>query len=271
MVIKKKDPKTQTHTAIAEPVAPMEESVAREEKRPAVTQVVEVVEEVPQEATEATQAVPASPATQETQGSSEPDESHESQTQTLAPAEEKRKELVDEIFQKDDASPRVMPEISVHTKHQTSPILLWAIGIVVACLVIGGALFFLTGKTGSLPSVVVVPTPTPTTGPEVTPTSTQSGTIKREGLTIQVLNGGGVSGAASKMKKFLEDKGYTVSDTANAASYTYEETLILVKADKKAYITLLEEDLGEQYTLGTSAATLEDDASYGAQVIVGKK
>ena len=262
MVVKKKETRSQTHTAEAAPVASMEESVASEEKRPAVTQVVEVVEEVPQEEQQTVQA-PSAPQQEPAQ-----DEVPAVRTQET---QEKRKELVDEIFQKDDASPRVMPEISVHTKHQTSPVLLWAIGIIVACLVIGGALFFLTGKSGSLPSVVVVPTPTPTIGPEVTPTSTPSGAMKREGLTIQVLNGGGVSGAASKMKKFLEDKGYTVSDTANAASYTYEKTLILVKADKKEYITLLEKDLGEQYSLGTSAATLEEDASYGAQVIVGKK
>ena len=44
MVVKSKTSKSQTHTAIAEPPAPLEEAVTQE-KRPAMTQVVEVVEE----------------------------------------------------------------------------------------------------------------------------------------------------------------------------------------------------------------------------------
>jgi len=73
------------------------------------------------------------------------------------------------------------------------------------------------------------------------------------------------------MKKALEDKGYLVTDTGNAGSYTYEKTEIIVKASKKAYIPLLEEDLKDSYTLGSSAASLEDTASYDARVIVGKE
>jgi hypothetical protein len=252
--------------------APLEEEApSAEEKRPSVTQVVEVVEEVPQEeATPATQATPARPVTQEAQGSPVITENQEPLTQPQ-PAEEKRREVVDEIFQKDTSGEsRVMPEISMHTKRRTPQIFLWAIGIIVACVVIGIALLFATGKSGNLPSVVVIPTPTSTPMPEVTPTSTPSGAITREGLTIQVLNGGGVSGAASKMKKFLEDKGYTVSGTGNTESYTYDNTEIHVKPEKKAYITLLEEDLEGEYTLGTSAATLDKSVSYDAQVIVGK-
>ena len=167
-------------------------------------------------------------------------------------------------------APEVTPEISMHTKRTTNPIMLWAIGVVVACLVAGGTLLVLSGKAGSLPSIVVIPTPTSTPTPKMTPTPTPNETT-RESLSIQVLNGGGVAGAATKMKKALEDKGYLVTDTGNDGSYTYEKTEIIVKASKKAYIPLLEEDLKDSYTLGSSAASLEDTASYDARVIVGKE
>jgi hypothetical protein len=259
MVVKSKLTKSQTHTAIAEPPAPLEEAVEHEEKRPAMTQVVEVVEEEVQP--------PPSPPPQ-TQSVEEP-----AVVQPTVQEEEKRKEVVDEIFQKSEASPRMMPEISMHTKRRSTPIYLWAIGTIVACVVIGVALLFATGKSGGLPSVVVIPTPTATPASEVspTPTASTSGELKRSVITIQVLNGGGKAGAASKMKEFLEDKGYTVSGTGNAESYTYDKTEILVKASQKAYLPTLEADLKASYTLGTSAATLAESSSYDAQVIVGKE
>ena len=257
-----------THTAVAEPHGSLEEAVREEEKRPPVTQVVEVVEEVPQE--EATQARPRddqplaeTPATQEPESFSEP-------TQESPVTEEKRKEVVDEIFQKEKGESRVMPEISIHTKRRTSSIFLWALGTIVACLVVGAALLVMSGKTASLPSVVVVPTPTPTPTIQTTPTPATSELV-RSAITIQVLNGGGKAGAATKMKEALEDKGYTVSDTGNADSYSYDKTVIQVKAGKSAYLPLLEKDLQDAYTLGTSSAKLDESVQFDARVIVGKE
>jgi hypothetical protein len=264
MLVKKKIGSS-VHTAIAEPPAPLEEEAVKEVKRPPVTQVVEVVEEV-----EEVPSSPAVPPEEEAVAVESPVQNETQESSTTDSTVEKRKELVDEIFQKTENRLHVVPEISMHTKKQTPAIFLWAIGIVVACLVIGGALFFMTGKSGSLPSVVVVPTPTstPAASESATPTI---GETKRSAITIQVLNGGGKAGAATKMKQYLEDKGYTVSDTGNAESYTYDKTEILVKSTKSAYITLLETDLKGTYTLGTSAATLETDVSYDARVIVGKE
>jgi hypothetical protein len=223
---------------------------------------------MPQE--ETTPVAQATPAPQETQAPQAPVVNPEAPA-SVEPTEEKRKEVVDEIFQKEEKQPsQVMPEISMHTKRRTPSLFLWAIGTVVACLVVGGALLLMSGKTGTLPSVVVVPTPTATPTVQTTPTPAVSELVK-DAITIQVLNGGGVAGAATKMKNFLEDKGYTVSDTGNADSYTYENTEVLVKAAKKAYLPLLESDLEDSYTLGTSAATLEDSESYDVRVIVGKE
>jgi hypothetical protein len=244
---------TSTHTAVAEPRGSLEEAVQEEEKRPSVTQVVEVVEEVPQEEARPKDDQPLA----------------ETQESPLM-GEEKRKEVVDEIFQREKEEPRMMPEITIHTKRRTPSVFLWALGTIVACLVVGAALLFMSGKTGSLPSVVVVPTPTPTPTIQTTPTPATSG-LDRTAITIQVLNGGGKAGAATKMKQALEDKGYTVSDTGNADSYSYEKTEIQVKAAKSAYLPLLENDLQDTYTLGTSSAKLDESVGYDARVIVGKE
>jgi hypothetical protein len=246
--------------------APLEEAVAKEEKRPSVTQVVEVVEEAPPPPVEVPKPMEMPPASQEP--ISPPSSGISETPPPIGAADEKRKELVDELFQNkpQNVSP-VMPEISVHTNRSSKPIMLWAIVLIVACLVVGGSLLFMNGKKG-LPSIVTAPTPTAT--PTATITATPSA-IKRSDITIQVLNGGGIAGAATKMKTFLEGKGYTVGDTGNAESYIYDKTEIAVKSAKKAYLPLLEGDLKGTYSLGTSSAALDDTVSYDARVIVGKE
>ncbi len=292
MVGKKKAVKSPVKSVTVQASAPLEDAVAKEEKRPTVTQVVEVVEEeVPKEkpvaALEQETSVPQAsqdhaqpieepvkesiqePVIQDVQMS---EEIQHTPPMTAPTGEEveKRKELVDEIFQKKIPEQQVvMPEISVHTKSSSS-IYVWAIGVFVACAVIGGGLFFFRGKGGSLPSVVVIPTPTPMPASKTTPSPTPS-TLARNAITIQVLNGGGKAGAATKMKNFLESKGYTVGATGNADNYNYDKTVVLVSSSKQAYLPLLESDLQGTYTLGTSSATLDNSQSYDARVIVGKE
>ena len=73
------------------------------------------------------------------------------------------------------------------------------------------------------------------------------------------------------MQEFLEGKGYKVGRIGNASSSDYEKTEIHLKKGNESFITLLEDDLKEGYTVGTSAADLTDDSDYDAQVIVGKE
>lgn len=245
MVAKKKSVKT---TEVAE------EKEA--ERRPPVTQVVEVVEEEQEQVVTPQKEV------------SEPGETLESE---VSSEDEKRRVLVDELFQKKtDPSPVMAPEISVHQKPSRRPIFMWAMTIVIICLLAGGAMFAVSSGAVSLPSIMTSPTPTPT--PTATPTPTPDvSALDRSSLSIQVLNGSGIPGVAGTMKDLLEEKGYTVDNTGNAETYDYETTLILVKAESEAYIALLEEDLKESYSLGTSKATLEDDVPYDVRIIVGKE
>lgn len=172
--------------------------------------------------------------------------------------EEKQKEEVADLYQ---------PEIAeVKSNGSSKKLFVWAAIVVSVALLVGGGLVAVTRGSFSVP-FVAQPSPTPTP----TPTPTPQVTLDRKDLTIEVLNGGGTPGAAGKMKTLLEEKGYTVTSVGNTDQYTYEQTEIRVKLGKEGYVTLLEDDLKGDYTIGSTSATLNEDASSDAQVIVGKK
>ncbi len=166
------------------------------------------------------------------------------------------------------------PEITLTESEGMKPGVFWAIAIVVATLIIGGALIAV--KRGALGRSVIpmLAKPTPTSVPTptvlVTPTPTVP-VVSKEDIKISVLNGGGVKGAAGDMKKLLEAKGYTVTSTGNAPDFTYEKTSIIVKFGKDDLLTVLSADVGGEYPLGTVSATLSKSSTVDAQVIVGKK
>lgn len=197
-------------------------------------------------------------------------EKQEPVEETKPPEEEKKaeeKDVLAEIFTK-EPPPTVYPEIAEHKRNGTSSVFLWAVIIIGVALLTGGTLLVVASGIPKLPALFAKPTPTPTPAPTPTPTPAS---VSRADIKIQVLNGGGTPGSAGKAKTFLEEKGYSVADTGNTDEYTYKETEIHVKAGKEAYLTLLKEDLAEDYTIGTASADLPADSSYDAQVIVGKE
>lgn len=185
--------------------------------------------------------------------------------QTVLEKEEMEKEVITELFTKNDIG---YPQISSHTRSSSRTLLLWAI-VVIATSVVTGVGLLLARGTIRLPALT---TPTPTPAPTIIPTPTVSTVdLKREDITIEVLNGGGVPGAAGKMKTFLEEKGYTVSSTGNTDEYTYAETEIVVKSQMESYIPLIKEDLKDAYVIGSVQANLSSDAPADVRIIVGKK
>lgn len=124
------------------------------------------------------------------------------------------------------------------------------------------------------PTLKVSPTtkPSPTTTPKPTqnPLDKQSGLI-RSNLSVEVLNGSGVVGAAKKAADILKELGYSVPSTGNADSYDYEKTVIEIKNSKSNYLDLLKKDLSGSYTIGSSSANLAASVSADARVIVGKQ
>jgi len=191
---------------------------------------------------------------------------------------EKQKETVAELF--GNNSDHYMPEITVHKNTTSRELLIWAITMVAIAIGVGGGLVMFTNHSNQVPTAVIpvsgegnsVPggAMTPTESPKPSPRPTIK-ELARKDVKIQVQNGGGVVGAGSKMKAFLEKKGYTVIEVGNAAKYTYEETEIVVKASKSQLRDMLEEDLSGSYVVGKVETTLPESSSYDARVIVGKE
>jgi hypothetical protein len=217
----------------------------------------------------------------------EPQTNHEERYEKEIPPlkQEEKRDIVSELF---DTKERTMsyPDISLDKKSSRFGFIIWVFILLGIVLVIGAGLLFLKNRSSSqIPVSSVVPTLTNTPIPiaSETPIATPSGKIsptpsktattsaKPKGLTIQVLNGSGKSGVASTMKKYLEEKGYTVVGTGNAKNFEYEKTDIFIKTTKTSFLDKLKTDLSEKYVLGSTSATLEESASYEAQVIIGKE
>ena len=150
-------------------------------------------------------------------------------------------------------------------------------------------LFFGSSKQKEEPSITPTPTeyqfptdtpvlsPTvseskPTTAPttkSVNPVDASTG-LDRSTLSVEVQNGSGVTGAASKGSDALKSFGYKVSSVGNADNENYENVTIQVKSTKTNFLALLKKDLGFSYTIGSTSADLESSSTADALVIIGK-
>lgn len=245
----------------------------KEERRPSMMQVVEVVDEnetpvadkseseslsvdsknVPEEVTKDTSEEVVEKASRFMD-----DEKH------VEEPRKKNDEVMAELFGSKDTA--FSEEITSHSKKNPMMFVMWIIAGIAAAVLVGGSIFAFAKKSTKTVSFV----PTPTVAPEPTATPTPE-PINKLDFSIKVFNGGGVKGAAGKMKTLLEEKGYKVSETGNTSDFNHPKTEIYVKAGKENLLSSLESDLKDSYSLGTSAATLEDSASTDAQVIVGKE
>jgi hypothetical protein len=100
--------------------------------------------------------------------------------------------------------------------------------IIIAVVVIAalaGAGWFLFTKPDFEQEVTTQPTPTPSRS---TPTPTVSEEkFERSEISINVLNGSGIPGAAGDLQEDLEDIGYTDIEVGNADDQDYEDTQIV--------------------------------------------
>lgn len=244
-------------TATAAPEGMTVEEKPMEEDRPPVTQVVEVIEE------------DVIPISSEATPVEEPPVKEPEPPPEVSVEEPTHKSMVEELYST-EKEPGVMPEISMHHKSGKKPFMVWVIVTIIVALLTGSILFAVTKKSGgSMHSLFAHPTPTPV--PTATPTPTPTPVaVDKTSFTIQVLNGGGTVGAATKMKTFLTGKGYKVSATGNTPDYTYTTTEIHGKINMTNAVASLQADLKDTYTLGAVDTNLDASASADVQVIVGK-
>lgn len=170
----------------------------------------------------------------------------------------------------------------------------WVVlSLIVVILALG--IFFGAKTLGKTQKKEVVPTPTPTQNlfPTDTPTPEESGTptpkvtstptpkpttnpvdkatgLDRSELTVEIQNGSGTVGAASKFSDFIKGFGYHVVSVGNADNFNYENITISVKSDFAKYLPLLKKDVSSSYTVTTANSTLSASSSADAVLIIGK-
>lgn len=113
-------------------------------------------------------------------------------------------------------------------------------------------------------------TPTDTSGASTSPEATQSQTptIDKSQITIQILNGNGITGSAASVKNTLVSAGFTVDSVLNAYKFTYQTSIIYYKTGQSA-----EADAIKQALPNRQLELINDDeiaGNYDIVVVVGK-
>lgn len=101
-------------------------------------------------------------------------------------------------------------------------------------------------------------------------TKDKSTNLDRSKLQLSVLNGSGEKGAAKGVSTYLEGLGYQIVKVGNAEVFTYRNLTVQVKKSKSGYASLLKKDLESNPSFASVSASVSDDISGDAQVIVGK-
>lgn len=94
--------------------------------------------------------------------------------------------------------------------------------------------------------------------------------LDRSKLSVVILNGSGIAGAAAQVSTFLKDLGYNVVSVGNADVFTYKNLTIQVKKAKSGYAGLLKKDLQSNADFASVSASVSDTIENDAEVIVGK-
>jgi flagellar basal body-associated protein FliL len=157
--------------------------------------------------------------------------------------------------------------------------------LVVLVLIIAalGALYLLgssakhptSAPTAPVPTEAIVATPTPaSTSAQLTPTGATgkvtptAAAAKVGSLTVSVLNGSGIAGAAGETATSLKSAGFTNVTTGNATVYTYTGITIHVK--DKANLAAVEKAVSDVNPNAKITSGVDPTLPTDVEVIVGK-
>ncbi|OGM28601.1 hypothetical protein A2801_01810 [Candidatus Woesebacteria bacterium RIFCSPHIGHO2_01_FULL_41_10] len=144
------------------------------------------------------------------------------------------------------------------------------VSALVAAIVSGGVYVYLnSASTAKSPVEDVEPTSTPVVVvPEATSTP-EPQTVDLESFSVSVLNGSGAAGAAGAGQTLMEEAGFSVTDTANAGSYDFKNTVVQVKASVPAVVVESAKNaLSSDYTVEVGDP-LDDASEYDIVVTIG--
>lgn len=139
------------------------------------------------------------------------------------------------------------------------------IGAVVVILVGAGGYLYYQSSQKKLTNPPTETSVTETPESTVTPTPED---VEKSAYAIEIQNGSGIAGEASRAKVLLEDADFVVDLIGNADNYDYTKTVIQAKKGvNKAWVNQLIDALKEKYDVKSQVETL-DDADSDSDVIV---
>lgn len=102
---------------------------------------------------------------------------------------------------------------------------------------------------------------------EVTP-ETLMGNKKYPNVSVEILNGCGVSGVAALFKDIVHEKTFDVLNTENAAHFRYENTIIIARTENTDAAYKLAKELG----IDRDRVSIEKDVSLAVDItmIIGR-
>lgn len=106
------------------------------------------------------------------------------------------------------------------------------------------------------------------TTPDQGTTATTTPSIDKSQITIQVLNGNGISGSANIVKTQLVAAGFTVDSVKNALKFTYQSSIIYYKTGKSAEADLTKNALPDRQCELTNNDSVV--GNYDIVIVVGK-
>jgi hypothetical protein len=88
--------------------------------------------------------------------------------------------------------------------------------------------------------------------------------------TVSVLNGSGVSGAATKVKTTLTDAGFKITSTGNANSSDVVDTYISAKTSvDEAFLKKLSDTVSKTYKVSSETHKLDSSVTEDVTVTIG--
>ncbi len=133
----------------------------------------------------------------------------------------------------------------------------------------GGFIYFQKGV--NKPSI----NPTPTETPKITPTITKAPEeiVNLKNISINVLNGSGISGEAGRVKDLLIKGGFDNDKikTGNADSYDYSNINLSAKENiSNKVLDIIKDTLKDKYKISKDIKTLNEESNFDIEIIVGK-
>lgn len=251
-----------TNQTTSESVQPVSEKVIEQES---VKEVVNANEAVGEKVIDQVnqQGVQIKDETQSTQAQNQ-DVISEPQVQAAQSATQVNQEITAEAVTKEAGGQELSPDEDAYTVQTDVEknlvryfIIIAVISFLVGIISMAGVSLFLQKGTFRLPFISPkIAQVTPSPAPTITPEPTKATVVNLAEYEIEILNGSGITGAASKLKTELTTDGYKVLSVGNADKSDYSETIISAKKEvAQEYLKKLKESLGKTYTLEPDSKT----------------